>query len=132
MPNIYTKLLARVSGSGRMTTDRIAQGPRGLIGFSDAYIVEHFTRLGYSVSYDQFVFTTESVADFVEARETIWHKPGTIVDLDVAGLMVVENAQPRADQPTRDVAVVSLGNARVVMGVLNRAERIPPRYAATM
>ncbi|MDB5716506.1 MAG: hypothetical protein JWO15_3903 [Sphingomonadales bacterium] len=132
MANIYSKLLARVSGSGRLTTGRIAEGPRGLIGFADAYIVEHFGRLGYSVTYDQLVFTTESVADFVEARDTIWHKPGSIVDLDIAGLMVVENAQPRADQPTRDVAVVSLGNARVVMGVLYRKERVPARYAAEM
>ena len=132
MANIYSKLLARVSGSGRITTDRIAQGPRGLIGFSDAYIVEHFGRLGYSLTYDQLVFTTESVEDFVAARETVWHKPGNIVELDVAGLMVVENAQPRPDQPTRDVAVVSLGNARVVMGVINRDDRLPARYAATM
>jgi hypothetical protein len=132
MANIYSKLLARVSGSGRATRDRIADGPRGLIGFADAYIVEHFGRLGYAVLYDQLVFTTEDVADFVVARETIWHRPGTVVSLDVTGLLVVEDAQPRADQPTRDIAVVSLGNARVVMGVINRANRIPQRYAATM
>ena len=132
MANIYSKLLARVSGSGRVTRDRVAQGPRGLIGFADSYIVEHFGRLGYSVLYDQLVFTTEDVADFVAARETIWHKPGTVVSIDIAGLLVVEDAQPRPDQPTRDIAVVSLGNARVVMGVLNRANRIPQRYAATM
>lgn len=82
--------------------------------------------------YDQLVFTTEDVADFVVARETIWHRPGTVVSLDVTGLLVVEDAQPRADQPTCDIAVVSLGNARVVMGVINRAARIPARYAATM
>jgi hypothetical protein len=46
----------------------------------------------------------------------------------------VLQAQPRADQPTRDIVVVSLGHVRVVLGVLpgNSAPTTLPRYAHTM
>jgi hypothetical protein len=50
-------------------------------------------------------FTTESVADFVEARNTVWHLPGTIVRQEIPGLLIVEDAQPRALQPMRDIAL---------------------------
>ena len=84
------------------------------------------------LSFEYLIFTIESVADFLKARENSWHKPGTIVAIHDPGLLVVENAQPRPDHRTQDVAVVSLGNARVVMGVLNRTNRIPARYATSM
>jgi len=132
MANIYARLMGQLGVKGRYVKGDGAAGPRGLVGFSNSFIVEHFERLGYAVDYDQLVFTTESVADFVAARETLWHKPGTVTELDIAGILVVEDAQPRPDQPTRDIAVVSLGDARVVMGVTDRSPRIPIRYASTM
>lgn len=39
---------------------------------SDSEIVSRFERLGYKVSIDQIAFTTESVEDFYNARETLW------------------------------------------------------------
>ena len=41
--------------------------------------------------------------------------------------------KPRAGQPTRDIAVISLGHARAVMGVLKPDKSAElPRYAGTM
>lgn len=107
--------------------------PRARIKMSDSEIVSRFERLGYRVSIDQIAFTTESVEDFHNARETLWSGIGTIKIHEDPGLLVIERAQPRAGQPTRDIAVVSLGYARAVMGVLNpdRADEIP-RFAPRM
>ncbi|MET0219814.1 MAG: hypothetical protein ABW213_04070 [Tardiphaga sp.] len=126
---IYSNLMSQL-GVGKRKEKRAVAGARDLVIFSDAYIVEHFARLGYAVAYDQLAFTLEPVADFVTARETLWHRPGNIRTLEIAGLLIVEDAQPRALQPTRDIVVVSLGDARVVMGVINRQGR--NRYAETM
>ncbi len=60
----------------------------------------------------------------------MWHRPGSIVRLEEAGLLIVEDAQPHRLQPTRDIIVVSLGDARVVMGVINREDKT--RFAKTM
>ncbi|QUS42344.1 hypothetical protein RPMA_09700 [Tardiphaga alba] len=98
--------------------------------FPDSYIVDHFARLGYAVDCDQLAFTLETVDDFIEARDQRWHRPGHIARRDHSGLLVIEDAQPQALQPTRDIVVVSLGDARVVMGVLDRAGR--NRFAHTM
>jgi len=103
---------------------------RNLVIFSDANIVDHFSRLGYAVTCDQLAFTLESVEDYAEAREHKWHRPGHVHTYEPGGLLLIEDAQPRALQPTRDVVVVSLGGARVVMGVIDREGR--HRFAETM
>jgi hypothetical protein len=86
------------------------------------------------VAYDDLAFTTESVDDFVRARLTNWHRPGNLVALESHGLLIVERAQPYPRQRSRDVVVVSLGCARVIMGALNLPDRKTgvPRYAETM
>jgi hypothetical protein len=107
--------------------------PRTRIKMSDADIVGRFERLGYKLTIDQIAFTTESVEDFYNARDRVWTTVGTLKLYEENGILLVEKAQPRAGQPTRDIAVVSLGYARAVMGVLKpdkTAER--PRYAERM
>lgn len=100
---------------------------------TDSQIVDHFRRLGYEVQIGQIGFTTESVADFFEAREKFWTRVGKLRVHDDGGLLVIENAQPRVMQPTRDIVVVSLGFARAVLGVLNPdPAAISPRYATRM
>jgi hypothetical protein len=113
---------------------RAKHSARFRIEYSDTVIVDHFQRLGYAVTYDQLAFTTESVADFVLARLTSWHRPGHLVALEESGLLIVEGAQPHPRQRSRDVVVVSLGCARVVMGALNPPDRKigVSRYAETM
>lgn len=118
--------------------DRITERPapvqrhsvRELVIFSDANINDHFARLGYAVTCNQLAFTLESVEDYAEAREQKWHRPGHVKIYEPGGMLLIEDAQPRATQPTRDIVVVSLGSARVVMGVLEREGRI--RFAETM
>jgi hypothetical protein len=117
-------------GVERRRKPKVDRGVRSLVIFTDSQIVEHFSSFGYAVNYDQLVFTLEPVAEFATARETLWHRPGNIRTLEIAGLLIVEDAQPRPTQPTRDVVVVSLGDARVVMGVINRQGR--NRFAETM
>ncbi len=127
MAALFSTLMAKLVKS---VGTRKASGPRALVSFSDRYIVDHFLRFGYSVAFDQLVFTTESVVDFMEARDKLWHRPGTVVRLELPGLLIVEDAQPHQLQPTRDVIIVSLGDAQVVMGVINREGRL--RFAKTM
>lgn len=85
---------------------------RDRIKMSDADITRRFERLGYNVTIDQVAFTTEGVEDFYNARDTDWTGVGKIRIYEPPGLLVIEGAQPRAGQPTRDIAVVSLGYAR--------------------
>jgi hypothetical protein len=125
---LYWDLITKVSG---LTQRKPKTGSaRDLVIFSDSYIIDHFARLGYAVNRDQLIFTLETVEDYAEAREHVWHRPGHVATHDVGGLLVIEDAQPRATQPTRDIVVVSLGDARVVMGVIDRRSR--NRYAETM
>jgi hypothetical protein len=107
--------------------------PRERIHYSDAEIVDHFRRLGYDVAYHELAFTSEAVAEFAEARLATWHGPGHLATQE-GGLLIVERAQPHPRQRSRDIVVVSLGGARVVMGVLNAPDRSigVPRYANTM
>ncbi|MDR3465967.1 MAG: hypothetical protein P4M07_08500 [Xanthobacteraceae bacterium] len=83
---------------------------------SDDDIVAHFARFGYRVSISQIAFTGETVQDFREARLGKWWKAGKLRQ-DEPGLLRIEEAQPRPDQRTRDVIVVSFGSSRAVMGV---------------
>ncbi len=107
--------------------------PRDRIKMSDADIVSRFERLGFKLTIDQIAFTTESVDDFYDARESLWTGVGTVKIYEEGGLLLVEKAQPRAGQPTRDIAVISLGHARAVMGVLNPDKSAElPRYASRM
>ncbi|WP_046830035.1 hypothetical protein [Afipia massiliensis] len=107
--------------------------PRARIKMSDADIVSRFERLGYKLAIDQIAFTSESVEDFYDARETLWTGVGTIKIYEEGGLLLVEKAQPRAGQPSRDIAVISLGHARAVMGVLKPDKSAElPRYAGRM
>ncbi len=107
--------------------------PRRRIHMSDAQIVHHFRKIGYGVRIDQIAFTNESVSDFVNARDKYWSKVGTIRIYEDPGMLVVEKAQPRGSQPMRDIAVVSLGRARAVMGVMKPDNAaISPRYAQRM
>ena len=101
---------------------------------SDADVIDHFRRLGFAATMSDLVFTTESVEDFCEARRRFWHRFGKTARYEEHGLLIVLQAQPRADQPTRDIVVVSLGHVRVVLGVLpgNSAPTTLPRYAHTM
>jgi len=107
------------------------------VNLSDAEIVERFLRFGYRVSIDHIAFTTESVDDFRQARFK-WAHAGHI-RVDEPGLMVIEEAQPRPGQATRDMVIVGLGASRAVMGVEIRpgAPPLPSgsmlcRYAPTM
>ncbi len=93
---------------------------RARIKLSDNEIVAHLARFGYRVEINQLVFTTESVDDFREARKQ-WYRAGR-ASQNEGGLLIVEDAQPRPYQKTRDVAVVSLSNARVVMGVEHKKD----------
>lgn len=100
----------------------------------DADIIDHFRRLGFVVTMNDLAFTTESVEDFFVARQESWHRVGKIQRHDEHGLLIVQQAQPKANQPSRDIVVVSLGHARVILGVLPGAasHRDLPRYAKTM
>jgi len=110
-----------------------ADSARARIHYSDAEIVEHFRRLGYDVTYDELAFTTETVTEFAAARLATWHRAGHLAT-EEGGLLIVERAQPHPRQRTRDIVVVSLGGARVVMGALNAPDRSigVARYAKTM
>jgi hypothetical protein len=101
---------------------------------SDADLVEHFRRLGFDVRIEELVFTTETVEDFVLARDQIWHRGGDVVRYEAQGILILSQAQPKIKQPMRDIAVVSLYSARVVMGVLPTAivDAHLPRYAKEM
>jgi hypothetical protein len=112
---------------------RSTDSARSRIHYSDAEIVDHLRRLGYDVAYDELAFTTETVADFAQARLASWHGPGHLATLE-GGLLIVERAQPHPRQRSRDVVVVSLGGARVIMGALNPPDRSigVPRFAQTM
>ena len=107
--------------------------PRTRIKMSDNEIILRFERLGYTLAIEQIAFTTESVEDFFVSRETLWSVAGHLVTYEPLGILVVEKAQPRPNQRTRDIVVVSLGHARAVMGVLKPANQSElPRYAPTM
>jgi hypothetical protein len=107
---------------------------RSRVKMSDADIIEHFARLGFDVTIDELVFTSETVEDFAHARESVWHRGGDVERYEAQGILVVSGAQPKVRQPIRDVVVVSLFHARVVLGVLPTAFVDPhlPRYATTM
>lgn len=126
---LYSGLVSRVSGLTQRRQRRVGSA-RDLVIFTDAYLVDHFARLGYAVDCAQLAFTLETVEAYAEAREHEWHRPGRIAVYDYGGLLIIEDAQPHPRQPTRDVVVVSLGDARVVMGVTQRDGR--RRYAETM
>jgi hypothetical protein len=110
---------------------------RARLPLTDAEIVERFARFGYRVSIDHIAFTTEQMDDFRLARLG-WIRVGRL-RVDEPGLMIIEQAQPRHGQPTRDMVIVSLGGSRAVMGI-NIAPGAPPfasgsalcRYATTM
>jgi hypothetical protein len=89
---------------------------RERIPMSDEDIVAHFARFGYRVTISQIAFTGETVQDFREARLGKWWKAGKL-RLDEPGLLRIEDAQPRPDQRTRDIIVVSFGSSRAVMGI---------------
>lgn len=111
---------------------------RDRLAMTDAEIVAHFARFGYRVSIGQIAFTSEPVEDFREARARKWFRAGAL-RVNEPGLLVVEEAQPRPGQRTRDIVVVSLGATRCVMGVeikpgappLRSGDTIHP-YAKTM
>ena len=110
---------------------------RARLAMTDNEIVERFARFGYRVSISHIAFTTEQVVDFREARLR-WIRAGRL-RVDEPGLLIIEQAQPKHGQPTRDMVVVSLGSSRAVMGV-EVAAGAPPfesgsalcRYAPTM
>ena len=87
---------------------------RARIKMTDGEIEDHFQRLGYRVAINQLIFTSETVDDFREARAS-WYRAGDVLENE-DGLLVVEDVQPKAGRPTRDLVVVSLGYARAVMG----------------
>jgi hypothetical protein len=110
---------------------------RARLDLTDSEIVERFARFGYRVSINHIAFTTEQVDDFRQARLS-WIRAGRL-RADEPGLMIIEQAQPRHGQPTRDMVIVSLGSSRAVMGV-DKAPGAPPfesgsavcRYATSM
>ena len=110
---------------------------RARLSMSDAEIVERFARFGYRVSINHIAFTTEQVDDFRQARLG-WVRAGRM-RVDEPGLLIIEQAQPKHGQPTRDMVIVSLGGSRAVMGI-QIATGAPPfvsgsalcRYAPTM
>lgn len=111
---------------------------RERLQMTDDDITSHFVRFGYRVSIDQIAFVGETVDDFREARRKKWFRAG-VLRKNEPGLLVIEDAQPRQGQRTRDIIVISLGPSRVVMGVEIKpgAPPLAPgdaacRYAATM
>ncbi len=105
---------------------------------SDAEIVGHIARYGYRVAVAQIAFTSELVDDFREARAKKWYRAGGF-RINEPGLLVIEDAQPRPGQRTRDIVVISLGPTRIVMGVEIKPGAPPlasgssiQRYAPTM
>jgi hypothetical protein len=110
---------------------------RARLTLTDAEIIERFARFGYRVSINHIAFTTEQVDDFRKARLR-WVRIGRL-RADEPGLMIIEQAQPRHGQPTRDMVIVSLGSSRAVMGI-DIVTGAPPfasgsalcRYATTM
>jgi hypothetical protein len=92
------------------------QDARERVPMSDEDIVEHFGRFGYRVTIKQIAFTGETVQDFREARTGKWWKAGKVRQ-DEPGLLRIEDAQPKPDQRTRDIIVVSFGSTRAVMGI---------------
>jgi hypothetical protein len=101
---------------------------RSRVVLSDSAIVQHFKRLGFVTSIQELNFTAEAVEDFVGARIHFWYKPGELERYERNGLLIVAQAQPQAHQPTRDIAVISLGHARVVLGVIPSADAECPRF----
>ena len=89
---------------------------RERISMSDGEIVEYFARFGYRVGIQQIAFTSETIDVFREARVRKWWKAG-MLRLNEPGLLRIEDAQPRPDQRTRDIIVVSFGGARIIMGI---------------
>jgi hypothetical protein len=89
---------------------------RERLPMSDAEIVDRIARFGYRVSVSQIAFTSEQVDDFREARTKKWFRAGTL-RVNEPGLLVIEDAQPRPGQRTRDIVIIGLGATRVVMGV---------------
>jgi hypothetical protein len=111
---------------------------RQRLQMTDAEIVGHFARYGYRVSVSQIAFTSEQVDDFREARARTWYRAG-VYRINEPGLLVIEDAQPRPSQRTRDIVVISLGPTRIVMGVEIKPDAPPlvagstiQRYAPTM
>jgi len=111
---------------------------RERLQMTDDDITSHFVRFGYRVSIDQVAFVGETVDDFREARRKKWFRAGSLRKNE-PGLLVIEDAQPRQGQRTRDIIVISLGPTRVVMGVEIKpgAPPLAPgdancRYAQTM
>lgn len=111
---------------------------RQRIQMTDDDITGHFARYGYRVSIAQIAFVGETVDDFREARLRKWFRAG-VLRKNEPGLLVIEDAQPRQGQRTRDIIVISLGSSRVVMGVEIKpgAPPLQPgdatcRYAQTM
>jgi hypothetical protein len=88
---------------------------RGRIGLTDSEIIDRFSRFGYRVTIEQIAFTTELVEDFIEARRK-WLRAGRL-RINEPGLLVIEEAQPRPGQRTRDMVIASFGSSRAVMGV---------------
>ena len=90
------------------------------------------------MSVQQIAFTSELVDDFREARAKRWYRAG-VYRINEPGLLVIEDAQPRPGQRTRDIVVISLGPTRIVMGVEIKPGAPPmvagssiQRYAPTM
>src|SRR4051794_9890782 len=81
---------------------------RSRVKMSDSDIIEHFARLGFDVTIDELVFTSETVEDFMMARERLWHRGGEVERYEAPGVLVVSGAQPEVRQPSRDIVVVSL------------------------
>jgi hypothetical protein len=111
---------------------------RERLQMSDAEIVGHIARYGYRVGVSQIAFTSELVDDFREARAKLWYRAG-VYRINEPGLLVIEDAQPRPGQRTRDIVVISLGPTRIVMGVEIKPGAPPlvagssiQRYAPTM
>lgn len=115
------------------TYARLSNAPRQRIQMSDSDIAASFERLGYKVDINQLAFTMERVEDFFQARKYYWSRVGTVKIYDPPGILLVENAQPLNNQPTRDIVVISLGCARAIMGVITpRLDLEFPRYAPDM
>jgi hypothetical protein len=94
---------------------------RSRVEMSDSDIIDHFARLGLDITIEELVFTSETVEDFVLARERLCHHRGNVERYEAQGILVVSEAQPKISQLVRDSVVVSLFYARVVMGVLPTA-----------
>lgn len=87
---------------------------RSAISKTDEEIEAAFDELGYGLTIDNLSFTTDTLAEWLEARQR-WADPGRLVEQSETHF-VVERAQAVRGQPRRDVVMIDFGDGRAIYG----------------